>query len=579
MSFRNFDHHSLVYAQRSSGQKRIDFEMSQSYGHSVNDGYQRVIHSGARNVNNMETSFGAHFRNCWNMSQSMSNQLPFTRSMVTEQWIPSSFGCSNISLWTKYGVPKYWANTEVEPLFYSSFIYFDNSGESYDLCSKVGNWEKKLKLSCDEILCGSVENLSAFVQELTEKETNIFDWINYCQYCSKNNTLRSYQQKLEPTRGCFPKDKTVNEMINRFPSSLTFCGNYDFGIPLIINTSALVPNVIQNNLNFAYICYCRDNLFTFKCAGNDVQYATGQAISYGSFAIHAFSFILTFTLTFLPKLKSVIKQRKFFRFVTIAVVLFTEIILSLTFTLSAAWATNIVTTILGNTALSLVFFTLFAWVAYWVRLVLYVKTKKTTLAILLYIGFGLLWLIVGVVIPCIIGALGNSLYETAQFYAIYMGSLSLIACIIFVSTSTWIYWAMKKVSDVNMLNTSFIRFVIYSSISTLVLSSAYLIMTQVAGAFFIGVLSGSFSIVTHVSIASITLGLTYMEFEKEEFMEFYACCCHCCTNEKRDSTPPTDQHSHSNKDYSTFYGDEDPTSTSNTGNTYYSKMPINDSDD
>ncbi|KAF0977718.1 hypothetical protein FDP41_003040 [Naegleria fowleri] len=524
------------------------------------------------------STFGENFRNCWNMSQSMSHMLLFARSMVVEQWIPNSFGCSNIALWTKYGIAKYWANTEMEPLLFTSFIYFDNVGESYDLCSKVGFWENKLKLSCHELLCENTnDNLIAHVEEMTEKQTSIFDWINYCQYCLKNNTLRSFQQKLGPNTGCFPKDNTVNEMINRFPNSLSFCGSYDFGIPLIINTSDLVPNILKE-FSFSYICYCRENLFTFKCDNNFTQFVTSQVLSFGEFGIHVVSLLVTFFSTFLPKLKSVVTQRKFFRIFTIAMVLLSEFFLSFSFVISAAWGSNLVTTILGNTALSLVFFNLFSWIAYWFRLVLFVKTRKTKPTIAVYVGLALLWLIVGALVPCLVAVLGQQqILQVVQFYAYYIIALSFVACIIFIISSIWIYWAMKKVSDVNMLNTSFIRFVAFSSLSSFIFSIAYVIITQVQGGLLIGVLSGSFSITTHVSIASITLGLTYMEFEKEEFTDFYVSCCSNLFGKSLQSTTRSaSSSSHTNvEDYSTIY--EDPSGVENS--TYYSKMPVNSEKD
>ena len=185
-------HHTIVvWASSRALNHHLQEERTNNF-YKVGEGQSMV----QEDNHELISTFGENFRNCWNMSQSMSHMLLFARSMVVEQWIPNSFGCSNIALWTKYGIAKYWANTEMEPLLFTSFIYFDNVGESYDLCSKVGFWENKLKLSCHELLCENTnDNLIAHVEEMTEKQTSIFDWINYCQYCLKNNTLRSYKLK------------------------------------------------------------------------------------------------------------------------------------------------------------------------------------------------------------------------------------------------------------------------------------------------------------------------------------------------------------------------------------------------
>ncbi|KAG2388858.1 hypothetical protein C9374_000297 [Naegleria lovaniensis] len=514
------------------------------------------------------TQLSQFFNNCWDVTRYMSDQNWFIAAIGTEQWFPSSFGCSNVSLWTKYGVNRLFEATQ-QPLRYYSFIYFEKRGESYDLCSKVGYWEMKLKLACGELLCENdhVDNLSAYVEEITQKQTNIFDWINYCQYCSRNNTLRSHQQKLGPTRGCFPKDQTVSDMINKFPQSLGYCGNIELGIPIVVNSSDVEPRGILN-FPYSYICYCRSNITAIKCDYNVAQFVSIQTISFGAFSIHAISFFVTLFFTFLPKLKSSIRQKKSVRFVTIATVLETELVLAVAFLLSATWGTNIATTIFGNIAISCVFFTLFAWVAYWFRLVLYVKTKKTKPAILLYVGLVLLSLTVGIVVPSIVTR-AKALSEIVEFFTYYIFALSVLALIMFVLSSVWIYWAMKKVSDVNMLNTSFLRFVIYSSTSILVFSIGYFIITQISGGFFIGIISGIFSIVTHTTIASITLGITYMEFEKEDFMEFYSCCY---LKGKTSAAVSTTLSFDKNSSNTTSSEQEQHDTGATSSNTYYSKI-------
>nr|CAG4716303.1 unnamed protein product [Naegleria fowleri] len=201
----------------------------------------------------------------------------------------------------------------------------------------------------------------------------------------------------------------------------------------------------------------------------------------------------------------------------------TELFLACAFLASAAGGTSKMTTTVTNVSISLVFFSLFSWIAYWFRLVLYVKAKTTKPAIAFYVFLSMLSIAVGILVPTIVTS-QQSLQQVIEFFTYYLLALSLLTLILFVVCSVWIYWAMKKVSDVNMLNTSFVRFVIYSSISILIFSTAYLIITQVSNGFFIAIISGIFSVVIHVTLASITLGLTYMEFDKEDFMKFYSCC-------------------------------------------------------
>ncbi|KAF0977720.1 hypothetical protein FDP41_003042 [Naegleria fowleri] len=401
-------------------------------------------------------SYSSKFSNCWNVPTYMQNIVDFSQETGREVYIPNDFGCSNVTLWTTFGVPSYFKDLDISG--YYSFLMFLNDGESYDLCSRVGYWETKLGLSCNQLLCenNQVDNLRNDVEEVTEKQTSIFDWINYCQYCLKNNnTLRSHRSEFTPSNGgCFPKDNTVNEMINRFPSSITFCGNYEFGIPFIVNNTNVAHSYLKEG--YSYLCYCPfDQYFSLKCANNYVNYLVVWVISITLSIIHGVSFVVTFFVTFLPKVTTSFKEKRPFNSITITCVVLCEILLFVAMVFSQWFGTSLAMTILSDVALSLVLLSLFTWVINWFRLILYVKTKKTIPFIIMYLVMAVLFLIAGVAIPILISVIYfNEMPSVNVFFSIYMSVLTFTACVAFVASAIWIYWTMKKVSDINMWNSS-----------------------------------------------------------------------------------------------------------------------------
>ncbi|KAG2388857.1 hypothetical protein C9374_000296 [Naegleria lovaniensis] len=455
----------------------------------------------------------------------MANRADFYQTTGQELFIPNEFGCSNVTLWTKFGVPSYFEDLDISQFY--SFLMFHNDGESYDLCSKVGNWEKNLKLSCDELLCENndrVDNLSGYVEEITQNQTTIVDWINYCQYCSNNHTLRSYKHTLTLGRGCFPKDITVSAMINQFPSSITFCGTADFGIPILVNNTNIAADPFMTRNGYSYICYCaHDQYFSLKCANNAINLLVLQAISTGLSVIHLISCCLTFFMTFLPKYTASFREKRPFNTITITCVIIGEILLFFTTVFSQYLGSSFSMTILGNFALSLLIFSLFTWVLNWCRLIVYVKTKKATPFIIIYLVLALVFLVLYVAIPILISVLVcDDMTSVNVFFAYYNSSLTFLACAAFIALTVWIYWTMKKVSDINMLNSSCLRFVIVASISIVVFAATNLII-RITVLHSNLLAQGIFLVVYNTSTIFITCGLTIMEFDKEEFRDFYRC--------------------------------------------------------
>src|SRR3989338_1387894 len=132
-----------------------------------------------------------YFDSCWNTSRVMRDDQYFSRMFTMGEEIPLQFGCSSILL------PKYF---EFYPYnkksIYNSELR-DKDDKDYELCENVEIWEEQLNVTCQEMLCemdfskDGFSNLNSMIQYKTYEETNIVDWINYCQYCKKNN-MRKY---------------------------------------------------------------------------------------------------------------------------------------------------------------------------------------------------------------------------------------------------------------------------------------------------------------------------------------------------------------------------------------------------
>ncbi|KAG2382665.1 hypothetical protein C9374_005245 [Naegleria lovaniensis] len=477
----------------------------------------------------IQTIFYSHrFNTCWNVSEYMTRATSFLREMGNERWIPDEFGCSNISLWTKYGVQPVIARSGQEIVWYYSFVIFENIGQSYDVCKKVRKWEEALKLSCDSLFCDMNSNVSidlaTYIERETQYSTTIYDWINYCQYCTNERTLRSYKHisfKASNLKTCTPKDEKVSEMLNQYPSSITYCGNYQFGIPFIINSTAVEPNALYGN--YSYICYCIDgNYFALKCDNNLSNFAARQAIGAITCTLHGLSLLLAFFSTFIPKIRTCIKQKKIMNSVTITSVVLSEFVLTTASIFEISYSTSVPSTVIINTGIAMVFASLFTWVLRWVALVLFIKTKSNKVAAVLYCLLAILFILVGIALPITMTLFGD-LQSIIRFFSIYSTAMSGSTGFLFAISSAWIYWAMKQVSDVDIFNSSFLKYVGLFTVSSALFSLCYMTISSTPGAFFNGLLSGVVSIVVHSSLVAISNGLTYSEFEKEDFNDCWNC--------------------------------------------------------
>nr|CAG4716469.1 unnamed protein product [Naegleria fowleri] len=471
---------------------------------------------------NQTIYYSQKFNHCWNVSEYMTNARSFLREIGNEQWIPDDFGCSNISLWTNYGIQPVLVRSG-EVVWYYSFVVFENIGKSYDVCTKVRRWKESLQLSCDALFCdfNGTTDLVTFIERETNFSTTIYDWINYCQYCTNDRTLRSYKQQnsYSPSnlKTCISKDEKVSEMLNQFPSSITYCGNYQFGIPFIVNSTAIEPNVLLGH--YSYICYCIDgDYFALKCENNPSNFAARQAIGAVNCILHGLSLLLAFFSTFIPKIRTCIKRKKILNGVTISSVVLSEFVLTFAGIFEVAYATSTTSTVIGNMGIAMVFASLFTWVLRWVSLVLLIKTKRTRMVIILYSLLAILFILVGIALPIVMTILGD-LKSIVHFFSYYSAAMSAGTVFLFVISSAWIYWAMKQISDVDIFNSSFLKFVGLFAVSCFLFSFCYMVISTVPGGFFNGLIAGVINIAIHSSLVAISNGLTYSEFDKEDFYE------------------------------------------------------------
>ncbi|KAF0971574.1 hypothetical protein FDP41_010180 [Naegleria fowleri] len=379
----------------------------------------------------------------------MTNARSFLREIGNEQWIPDDFGCSNISLWTNYGIQPVLVRSG-EVVWYYSFVVFENIGKSYDVCTKVRRWKESLQLSCDALFCdfNGTTDLVTFIERETNFSTTIYDWINYCQYCTNDRTLRSYKQQNSYS-----------------PSNLKTCISKD------------EKDMYQAKEN-------TQRSDDIKCGIKRV--CTNFA---GIFEV--------------------------------------------------AYATSTTSTVIGNMGIAMVFASLFTWVLRWVSLVLLIKTKRTRMVIILYSLLAILFILVGIALPIVMTILGD-LKSIVHFFSYYSAAMSAGTVFLFVISSAWIYWAMKQISDVDIFNSSVSNCFRCDSIIYFLAISNSLIVFEICRVvcrvlfpiffllygyidstrwFFNGLIAGVINIAIHSSLVAISNGLTYSEFDKEDFYE------------------------------------------------------------
>jgi len=375
-----------------------------------------------------------------------SSDLFTENNILSSEAFPSNFRCNSVNLPNTFEIPnfRYFGNRM------SVFKNMVLDGKGFvDICSQVRPWEISLNTSCTELLCESSQsNLTSHIYDSTGGKTQVRDWINYCQYCT-TNSIANYEQTTNKL--CSPKDGHVKSLLRNFPRSRSFCGIEEFGIPILIDDTQFTLTSLPN---YFFVCYCpvRD-LFSIRC--NPINQVTSTIFIF-TILFHTILYGILFLgfsiIVMIPKLLQCIKKRSL---QTVLPSLFMWIALALntsSFILTCIDAFTKWRTYLSTLGVACMILGLFAWQISWYRIVHFARSRnkaRTWWMYILLVGafaliagtyFALTWALA----PDWIG------YSTLGLTII----CGLVAVLAFVIASVWVNRAMKKISDINMLNSS-----------------------------------------------------------------------------------------------------------------------------
>nr|CAG4709210.1 unnamed protein product [Naegleria fowleri] len=458
-----------------------------------------------------QRNFG-RFHQCVNYS-SMAFFLP---CLSCGDKIPDNFACLELIFPEKVERSIEWNWNSRNEFMYRSF---STSGENRNICSRVRKWEQVSKLNCHDVLCQS-KDIIDLALKISNGETSIFDWFNYCKYCSKDYIF--------DLKTCHFNDDRFVDLRNNFPNLLLTCGATELGIPILVNSNTTGTIYGQT---YETICYCTESdFFGYSCWYTAKQRTYYDFLSYLGLSLHAINFISIFFISFIPKFIYSLRLRRWRNIATMSLVLLCE----------ASSIAGYITLIVGNSnlfialeycSLCIGYFSLIAWIKFWFHLVRFVKSKKykstwcsgicLLIVFLIFLALMLLWPILSMVIRMQI----PTEFVVAMNFVLLLSIL--IAILTYIGLSCYIYFVMRKVSDIDLFQTWFLRFVFFSSAIITIMGVIHICMILFDFAYQ-DPTTGTLFFVAHVLLIILMVGVSYMEFEKSEFLEVYSCLCAYC---------------------------------------------------
>ncbi|EFC42031.1 predicted protein [Naegleria gruberi] len=460
--------------------------------------------------------YSKHFHNCTNTSPIMlysifNSYLPQQKYIFSD--IPDDFYCDNVTLWNDYSVDAHFHKYN-NSIMYSMFHTSSKPSEWYDICGRVRKWENILGRDCASFLCDYNETyyLPEYLKQVTNQETTIFDWMNYCVYCKPGNK----------TYDCNPRDFYTQVMVYNFPTSALYCGSVEFGIPFVVNKSIVSPILNQSfhfnaaGLDFNYICYCVDGnqgYFSFKCNGNRYNYWIDLIIRYFVIVSHTLSIPLMIFLVIIPKFIDFRRRKSLYIVCPCLGALISELILTIELYLAQLYGPGNYRMIMDYSSFSFALIGLFSWIFNWLRLIGKMVNQKY--------GVVINWVHLGISIFILISAISviiAHLYTDYQYtFAIVYALLAFFIGLFFLTFGIVGFRLLKKVSDVNLLNSSIVYYLIFIiSVHFLIPISSVLdfsfMMRSMAIAF------------RYYFILIVNVSVLFMDSRREEIKDMYMKC-------------------------------------------------------
>ncbi|EFC48437.1 predicted protein [Naegleria gruberi] len=307
-----------------------------------------------------------------------------------------------------------------------------------DVCQSFKIVEERNNLTCID-LC----------ENYAYNRSEIFDFINYCKYCSNAKGYKSFNERIE-NNNCKNSNATIRSMLEDFPRDARFCGHSNFGVPFI-----------SPYLDYSYLCYCvNSNMFGMGCKKRALTEFIIDFTAYtGIISFSALSLFILFS-SLIPKLINLLQkdrdrnQYSLMKLLPSLAIFLASVlrVLSLVFELL-----NLISAFryLATISEFVNYFALIPILVNLYGLMKYVKTQKKPNSILSYcLTFSIFIILITccVLISAIFQFTVGPLYMVIGWISVSWAIEFLIhaACFVFLLI---IYFTLKKISDVSAFST------------------------------------------------------------------------------------------------------------------------------
>lgn len=162
-------------------------------------------------------------------------------------------------------------------------------------------------------------------------------------------------------------------------------------------------------------------------------------------------------------------------------------------------------------------------------------------------------IVIEIVIPHSVTYLFSTDTDRFYFYCMYTFTVHVLSVSLFLVVSLWVYRVLKKLSDINFLQTSvsspppihsffilllkkFLKFVLFASLNMLFVSIIYMTALFISNNQNILVVIVLFKVSIVVSVSLIRIGVTYMEYDSHDFSNFYEPLVECLFSSKQNNS-------------------------------------------
>ncbi|EFC35851.1 predicted protein [Naegleria gruberi] len=439
------------------------------------------------------------FQQCSGVSSKMSGSID---DIYIESWIPDGFSCEDVL----YTEKVKWDGERI------------NIVSNENICKKIRNLEVKWNRTCIDVLCGGLPENSMH-NLMKHSDSSVEEWINACQYCGNNSIVF---RDLVRRRECKANNEIVQQAITNFPTSMLFCGTFEYGIPFLFNNSKSKTSELSKN-EFSYYCTCLSNgYYQPKCLPYNSDKIIHIAIRALLESIIVGEFFIGLFIVFIPKLVHSIRTKSFFHMLTISYTMLKLLIEAIFYMFAVVLDPEdgialIVPTIIDCLNIILLL-ALFSWLGGWMRKVLVFFNKKNLIYSLLIYGIPFLMSFFGVAVPITMLLVLPKERVLTKVYFLNGFSLALLVFVIF---GVIIGRALKKVSDVSIWKSQFAKYLVFITLVYIAFCISIALSLGISNE---SALKQTLDILSSLILLLVTASLLNIEFEMDELKSCYSCC-------------------------------------------------------